>query len=257
MINNQKNILNCLVLLLLVIFASACTRSGTVKHMRAVSSKQIDTKPEHGKSMVIFIRPYSKAYDIQSSVFKVDEDDISLVGIVAAMKKVAYQIDPGEHLFMIVGENADFMSAKVEADRTYYAVILPRMGLWKARFSLKPVQSHKLNSEELSLWVERCEWVEKTSDSDQWARNNMKSIKSKYYEYFEDWMEKSESDRPKLKLHDGKLTKTLKMNPLTLESDDLNNYYSPQDAVDSFDKGEDGYYSPQDSDNLRDSAIDK
>jgi len=41
------------------------------------------------------------------------------------------------------------------------------------------------------------------------------------------------------------LSNLLELNPLKSNNEDLNDYYSPQDAIDSFDDGEYQYYSPQ------------
>ncbi|PZN84509.1 MAG: hypothetical protein DM484_02725 [Candidatus Methylumidiphilus alinenensis] len=52
---------------------------------------------------------------------------------------------------MVVGENADFMEAELFANRTYYVNVAPRMGCWKARFSLNPL-SGKVSQEEIDNW---------------------------------------------------------------------------------------------------------
>lgn len=154
--------------------------------------------------MIVFMRPSGIAYAIQSSVFEINDQNPSLAGILAAKKKMAYQLEPGEHLFMVIGESADFMSAKVEANKTYYTLVTPRMGVWKARFSLRPVHQGELNSSELTEWLNSCEWVEKINASDDWANRNMASIQSKYKNYFNKWISKDPSERPNLLPHDGK-----------------------------------------------------
>ena len=243
MIYKKRYFISYIASLLLALLLSAC--AGTVKHMQTVPLDKVVTAPGRGNSMIVFLRPSGIGYAVQSSVFEIVEDTPTLIGIVAAKKKVSYQLEPGEHLFMIIGENADFMLAKLVANRTYYAIVTPRMGWWKARFSLKPIHADKLNSSQLGEWLTNCEWVEKTSASDLWASNNMPSIKSKYQDYYSDWISKSWSDRPKLHIQDGKIN-LLKIKSLKSEDDNLNNYYSPQDAVDSFDNGEYEYSSPQD-----------
>jgi len=187
--------------LLLALFLSGC--AGTVKNMRTVPLDEVVTAPEEGKSRVVFMRPSGIGYAIQSSVFEIKKDNPSLVGIVAAKKKLSYSVEPGKHLFMVVGESADFMYAELQADKTYYALVTPRMGVWKARFSLKPVHAGELNSAEFKEWQTSGEWVEKSPASDNWANANMASIQSKYKEYYADWMEKGASERPKLFPQDG------------------------------------------------------
>ena len=77
-------------------------------------------------------------FAIQSTVFDVTDDAPRMVGIVSAKTKIAYEVAPGEHHFMVVSEAADFMRADLAAGKTYYALVTPRMGVWRARFSLLP-----------------------------------------------------------------------------------------------------------------------
>ncbi len=202
MMNKKRGFSPYFAVLLLALFLSGC--AGTVKNMRIVPPDRIVTAPGEGKSMVVFMRPSSFGFAIQSSVFEIKGDNPSLAGIVAAKKKVAYQLEPGKHLFMVVGESADFMLAELEANKTYYALVTPRMGMWKARFSLKPIHADELSSSQFSEWLEGCEWVEKSPASDNWASDNMASIQSKHKEYYTKWISKDLSERPKLLPQDGK-----------------------------------------------------
>ena len=112
-------------ILFLLLFLSGC--AGPVANMQMVPFERIVSAPEKGKSMVVFLRPSGFGFAIQSSVFEITGDTPSLVGIVAARKRVSYQLQPGTHLFMVVGESADFMSAELEANKIYYALVTPRM----------------------------------------------------------------------------------------------------------------------------------
>jgi hypothetical protein len=183
-------------------FLSGC--AGTISHMREVPAERLSVAPEQGKSVIVFMRPSGLGFAIQSSVFDIKGNEPSLLGIVAAKAKVAYRVDPGKYLFMVVSEAADFMSAEILPNKTYYVLVTPRMGAWKARFSLEPVHQEKLNSAEFGEWFNDCKWVEKTSDSDNWATANMPSIKSKQAEYYQKWISKSEAERPVLLPGDGK-----------------------------------------------------
>ncbi len=154
--------------------------------------------------MVVFMRPSGMAYAIQSSVFEVKGNDVILAGIVAAKKKVAYEVKPGKHLFMVIGESADFMSAELRPNKTYYAYVTPRMGLWKARFSLRPIHAEEFSEEDFIECMRDCEWVRKSAESENWASSNMADIQSKRHEYYADWMSKGPNERPNLYPQDGK-----------------------------------------------------
>ncbi len=187
----------CVVLLL------APLMTGCAHHMQAVSQDRIITAPEPGKSVVVFMRPGRYGGAIGSSVFEVSGEEPSLVGLVAAKSKVAYQVEPGEHLFMVVGESADFMSAQLEPNKTYYAFVEPRMGVWKARFSLRPIHAEEVESSRFKNWLNGCRWVEKIPSSDDWAKAHMASIKAKRKKFYDRWMERDVSERPRLQPQDG------------------------------------------------------
>jgi hypothetical protein len=171
--------------------------------MRVASPESIVTSPKPGKSLVIFMRPSSFGFAIQSSVFEIADEKPELVGIVAAKKQVAYEVDPGEHLFMVLSENADFLSADLLADKTYYAYVTPRMGVWKARFSLAPVTPQMRETSTFKDCQSGCEWVELSEESHTWAQENAGDAQSKYLSYHSKWMSKSEAERPKLIPQDG------------------------------------------------------
>ena len=198
----MKKIIYGLIVLAFAIGFSGC--AGSVSNMKVAAPNKMINAPTSGKSKIVFMRPSSFGFAIQSSVFKVDNNQQSIVGIVAAKKKVSYELKPGKHLFMVVGESADFMSADLEADKTYYALVTPRMGLWKARFSLAPVSASQLNSEKFNSWLNDCQLVEVTSDTQQWANENSESVQSKYNDYYQDWINKEASQRPMLTKNDGK-----------------------------------------------------
>jgi hypothetical protein len=189
-------------LLVLAFFVSGC--AGTVKNMREVPEGRAEVTPESGKAMVVFMRPSGMGFAIQSSVFEVKGDKLTLAGIVAARTRVAYQLEPGKHLFMVIGEGADYMGADLQPNKTYYAYVTPRMGVWKARFSLVPVHKVELDTPEFTKDVAGCKWVEKTADSDAWMQDNIESIRSKHAEYYPEWMDLPADERVRLLPEDGR-----------------------------------------------------
>jgi len=190
----------------LLIFCVGLAFSGCAsKYMQPVGPEREQTFiPSESEAVIIFMRPSSFGGAIQSSVFDVTTGENVLVGIVSSKAKVAYRTAPGEHLFMVVGESADFMGAEVEAGRNYYALVTPRVGVWKARFSLKPIHRDELESEKFKGWYDSCGFVENTDGSYQWARDNAASIQSKRETYYQKWMSKPEMDRPLLYKEDGR-----------------------------------------------------
>lgn len=163
------------------------------------------TQPAPDEARIVFMRPSRYGGAIQASVFETTNDQTQFLGIVSARTKMAVDIEQGRHVFMVVSEAADFMRADVLAGKTYYAIVEPRMGVWKARFSLVPVQrdpnaEFQLGSEHFERWRAELEPVEVTPAARQWARDNMVDIKRKRREYWEDWQAKPPSDKAKVTL---------------------------------------------------------
>jgi len=191
-----------LMFLAIVSLISGC--AGTVVHMQELAADKAPVAPAPGKAAVVFLRPSFMGSLIQSSVFEVKDNQSLLVGIVAAKAKVAYEVEPGKRLFMAVGESADFMTADLLPNRTYYVLIEPRMGLWKARFGFRPVGGKELDSPDFKSSLAECKWVAKTDAAENWARGNMASIESKRAEYYPDWVKQPEPEKPNLSQDDGR-----------------------------------------------------
>ena len=185
--------------LLLSLFLVGC--AGSSAHMRDVPDGRDTFAPETGKALVVFMRPSGMGFAVQSSVFDITSGEPDLVGIVSAKTKVAYSTDPGQHRFMVIGESADFMDANVQEGLTYYSLVTPRMGFWKARFSLKPVHKAELGMDQFAEWFADTRWVENTQESGKWAMQNMTSIKTKQADYLPKWLDKP--DKPILVPDDG------------------------------------------------------
>ncbi|MEO1203316.1 MAG: hypothetical protein AAFX10_11445, partial [Pseudomonadota bacterium] len=100
----------------------------------------------------------------------------------------------------------DFMEANVAGGKTYYAVVTPRMGAWRARFSMHPVRNggpgeFQIDSQDFRDWMESTVFSENTPDSYAWAEANATSVISKQQDYWEVWQEKSASDLAKRTLN--------------------------------------------------------
>jgi hypothetical protein len=191
-----------LVFGVLLLTAAGCTITSSA--MRPVDPSHAINVPAAGEAVVIFMRPSRVGGAIQSSVFDVTQPSNrsdKLVGIVSAGTKVAYATVPGEHLFMVIGENADFMAARLAAGKTYYVLVTPRMGWWKSRFSLVPIHKTELNGGDFTEWRDDTTLVENTEESAQWAQANWASIQDKKVDYLRKWNGKPQSERDEQTLY--------------------------------------------------------
>ena len=170
------------------------------KYMRDVADSDISYMPGGDETVVVFMRPSTGHLTIQAAVFDVTSAENKLVGIVSSKKKVAYRTKSGNYLFMVIGENADFMQADLKAGKTYYAMINPRMGF--AHFSLGAVH-HDIDASKLSDWKNRCAWVETTDAAYKWAEQNAPNIQNKRERYINKWNNKPDHRKPTLNPEDG------------------------------------------------------
>jgi len=180
-----------ILLLLTVLFSAGCA-----KNTMTVMEQQEVQRPPAGEAQLIFLRPSSLGAAISASLFEVTDDNIEFIGIIVPDVRVLYRTKPGKHVFMVVSEAADFMEADLAGGKTYYSIVTPRMGLWKARFSLWPVKSdagaqYHTAMPEFEKYSSSGELVGMSPAARAWYEENRDSIKDKYHEYWPVWQQKT------------------------------------------------------------------
>jgi len=163
-------------------------------------SVTVDTavSPTGDKALVYFIRPNGVGFKIHAAVYDGEE----FIGFVPYNQKLPYLADPGEHLFMVVSEAADFMKAELLPGKTYYVQVVPRMGAWRARFSLEPYTKEQLGTSDVRKAINKARLINNNEKAYQWASDNHGSVLNKKSAYYEKWMSKDESERPFLRKND-------------------------------------------------------
>jgi hypothetical protein len=105
-------------------------------------------------------------------------------------------------MFMIVGESADFMEATLLPGKTYYAIVAPRMGIGKARFSLRPMNG-QISQQKIDRWVTRTREVEVNEKGRLWAADHQAQIQRMKKRYLEKWMAKPRENQQRLNAESG------------------------------------------------------
>ena len=150
------------------------------------------------QAQVVFMRDSFVGSAIAASIYDVTDDEPVFIGILHNRTKLAYSTLPGKHRFMVVSEAADFMEADLSAGRTYYSIVTPRMGTWKARFSMWPVKRtgsrYLLDSTEFSNWSQGTRLAIMTPNARSWYAANRNSIIAKQHGYWPVWQRKSKAD---------------------------------------------------------------
>ena len=192
-------------LLSLLLVSSFAVAKETGKH----AENQTPT-PEEGKALVIFLRSTFVGSAISASVYDAPDGETKFIGIIQNKQRVAYQADPGQHRFMVIAENADFVDATLEAGKTYYVLVSPRMGVWKARFSLFPIHSdaaaeHNVHSADFKKWMSSTQLVEVTDKNIAWYEKTKANIEEKKADYLKKWNAMLPADKAELtiKAEDG------------------------------------------------------
>jgi hypothetical protein len=177
-----------LFIALLPIGLAAC---GGAQMMKADQPEVI----KQDEAMVVFMRSSFVGSAISASVFDVSGPETKFIGIINNGTKIAYPVKAGEHTFMVVSEAADFMQARVLSGRTYYAMVTPRMGVWKARFSFRPLRQNELSGSEFAGWNSGTHFVVNSPETQNWAAQNASDVASKRNQYWPEWNNKPANDR--------------------------------------------------------------
>lgn len=156
--------------------------------------------PAEGKALVVFVRSSFVGNNISASVYEAPDGETKFIGIVQNKQKVAYQAEPGVHRFMVIAENADFVDATLEAGKTYYILVSPRMGAWKARFSLLPIHpdakaEYNTQSADFKKWMEKTNFVEVTPSNQAWYEKHKADIEEKKADYLKKWTVMAPQDK--------------------------------------------------------------
>jgi hypothetical protein len=183
-----------LALLAATLFATGCASNKMID-----APEQQVIAPPADKAQIIFLRSSFVGSAIQSVVYDATDGGAEFIGILSNGKMLSYTVDPGNHMFMVVSEAADFMEANLVGGKTYYAIVTPRMGAWRARFSMSPVRNggpgeFQYDSSEFRDWIADAEFSQNTPESNAWARENHASVKEKQADYLEVWQQKSAAD---------------------------------------------------------------
>lgn len=178
----------------ILIGLSACASN----QMNAVSDNAKVMRPALGKALVIFVRPSMLGGAVQSTIY----DGDNYIGTLSMHTQIAYQATPGTHMFMVVGESADFMRAELLPNKTYYAEVILRPGVWKARFSFRP-QNGQIPKKDVEDWLGSNRQVEVNDAGRKWAQEHAADIQAKKAKYLAKWQSKPEADKQTLNANSG------------------------------------------------------
>ena len=183
----------------ILLIASTLALAGCASTPMKEASTQTIPQARADESQVVFMRSSFLGSAISASLYDVSKGEPKFIGIIDNGTKIAYPSEPGKRVFMVVSEAADFMEANLQPGKTYYSLVTPRMGMWKARFSLWPIRNdgtteYNTGTEAFKGWLTGTKLVENSPETLAWNTANIDSVKSKYAEYWAVWKDKSAED---------------------------------------------------------------
>lgn len=182
------------LLLTLLLVLGGCASSSMVK----APNQQLTAVPAD-KAQVVFVRSSLFGAAISAPMFNVTAAEPAFIGILDNSSKLMVEVPAGKHTFMVVSEAADFLEADLVAGKRYYAVVTPRMGAWKARFSVWPVRADgtgefKKADKKVQKIISSTVLMQNSAKSEAWFQKNKNDIKSKQAEYWPVWQQKAPSE---------------------------------------------------------------
>jgi hypothetical protein len=144
------------------------------------------------ESTMVFMRPGALGGAIAATVFDVTGPDTKIIGIINMRGKLTYPMKPGQYTFMVVSEAADFLQVTVLPGKTYYALVSPRMGAWKARFSFTPLRGSDSRAEQ---WERSTNLQNNPARAESWMRSNQSSVEDKRSRWWPVWDGKPEAQK--------------------------------------------------------------
>jgi hypothetical protein len=185
-----------LLILLIPVVLSACgSTGGSTGASTQMAPLNAPPVVRQGESTVVFMRSSFVGGPLPAMVYDASGPENRFIGFVNNGTKLAHPVKPGTYTFMVVAESADFMQATIEPGRSYYALVTPRVGVWSARFSFKPLRRHDLGGADFASWASATKYVTNSPETELWAKDKAAEVAAKRAEYWPEWNAKPPHQR--------------------------------------------------------------
>ena len=162
--------------------------------MKPVPGNRLAAEVPPGKARVIFVLPPHRTnspFPSVAPILEIGSGKGDMVGFLSAGSKVSYLTEPGEKLFMVIGENTDVMRAYLDENKTYYVKLKHHIGWVRDHYQLEPVTLARAPYSGASESI----LVENTETSRSWVQNNQESVATKIDSALQKWNRKSEAEK--------------------------------------------------------------
>ncbi len=194
------------VLVAVLMTASAAqTAAAAIRNPIMRAAAEQDPKPADGKAMVVFLRPSGYGNIVAASLFVASDDALVPLAVIYHHEKVAVQMDPGTHRFMVNGSKVMFLDAELEAGKTYYVQLRSEIGPGKAKFALIPMQAapgsmDSIHAQKFSEAFGKAEWIEHAPTLDAWFAQHKVELEQRRVDGLRLWLDPEWKEAPRRKL---------------------------------------------------------
>ncbi|WP_294302035.1 hypothetical protein [uncultured Chryseobacterium sp.] len=141
-----------------------------------VTTQAID-KPSEGKSLVYILKTGAGAL----INFRIYDKDVFL-GSLPSGKYLAYECEPGQHLFWAGAENRDYVEANLEPNSVYVINAEGQMGAFVAGVNLRPMNPNEFRDKKVFYQVVKNDTKQFYTKSDEDKSENIAKAMEKYQE---------------------------------------------------------------------------
>jgi hypothetical protein len=155
------------------------------------------TGPEPGKGLVYIMYAGQGWGGSFAYVFLEDASgEDRYIGTLFSRTHLAQQLEPGVHLFAVVGNTVDLMRVTVEAGKTYHGIVASYLAPNKpfggnyGHYRFEPIND--ADDERLESWLETSAEVVPTDKGRHQGAGHLKRLKKMKPEYLPDWQAKED-----------------------------------------------------------------
>lgn len=163
-------------LMVLVAAAAMAVTGCASSHMAVTTIGPNDGVLAKNQAAIVFFRDTSFGGAIQAPVVESLDQDVAFVGIVSANTRLMHKTTPGKHFYVVGGESSSLLEADLAPQKFYYVRVDPKMGAFKARFALEPVDAADAK---LPKALSGCSWVAPGATAQGWFNENKGNLKGK------------------------------------------------------------------------------
>ena len=184
----------------LLALAFSCVGTSAERSEKMLESVVQLPAPVEGMAQVVFVRKEPIGRGVQSTLYAMDDIEPRFLGILSNGTRMAIDVDPGVHRFMVYGGRAEFIDVETLEGRIYYILVQPVRGNFKARFLPLPVKSDpdaelSTRSASFKRKLACTVRVESTADAEAWFLAKQEEIRDKTAKHLAKWKRKDASKR--------------------------------------------------------------